>query len=493
MLRLTIQRKVFLAMSSLAIAVTLLLVTMTMWNLEKGFARYTAEMELGELGQQVEQMQRNYAASGSWAFLRNNEAAWRQLTRPYSETMGHTMLPPPNHPPSHQPFPETYTPRFGAAPPPPAIIPPLPANDPLAIFPRLSLEDNKGELVAGSARSSNMVWRPLFYNGKEIGRLLLAPNHNPESTIASAFLSSQMRNLWISGLAGLLLSLLASWWLSRHFLSPIRELATGSHALAKGDFTSRIPQHGEDELAELSRDFNQMAAQLEQIELSRSRWISDTSHELRTPLSVLRAEIEAMQDGIRTADGETLARLHRQVLQLGKLVDDLRLTQSSEVGGMAFQFDNINILTLLHETCEGFQARYARAGLVIDGSALPENTDAWTIRADGDRLLQVFNNLIENSLRYTDPGGRLRLSTTIRDNQCSLIFDDTPPAPPEAEMANLFDRFFRVEQSRSRSFGGSGLGLTICKQIIAAHDGEIHAESSPLGGLRIRLTLPGNA
>ena len=478
-------------MSSLAIAVTLLLVTMTMWNLEKGFARYTAEMELGGLAQQVEQLQRNYAAAGSWAFLRNNEAAWRQLTRPYSETIGRAIVPPRHHPPSPQPFPDPYEPRSGAVTPQPFISSNLPANDPLSIFPRLSLEDHKGELIAGSARSSDMVWRPLFYNGKEIGRLLLTPNHNPESTIASAFLSSQMRNLWISGLAGLLLSLLVSWWLSRHFLSPIRELATGAHALAKGDFSSRIPQHGEDELAELSRDFNQMAAQLEQIERSRSRWISDTSHELRTPLSVLRAEIEALQDGVRAADDETLARLHRQILQLGKLVDDLRLTQSSEAGGMSFDFDNINIVTLLHEACEGFQARYARAGLIIDRSALPENADTWIIKGDGDRLLQVFNNLIENSLRYTDPGGYLRLSASIKDNQCSLIFDDTPPAPPETDMANLFDRFFRVEQSRSRSFGGSGLGLSICKQIINAHDGEIHAEASPLGGLRIRLTLPG--
>ncbi|OIO68042.1 MAG: two-component sensor histidine kinase [Zetaproteobacteria bacterium CG_4_9_14_3_um_filter_49_83] len=481
MFRLTIQRKVFLAMSLLAAAIVLLLITLTMWNLEKGFSRYAAEMELGKLEAQVEALQHHYAEMGSWELLRNNDAAWRTLTRQAGSRLAPKMKPPP--PPR---FAANHVPPF----PPRALKAQQPPADPFGIFPRLSLLDNQGQLIIGSVPSVNAVWRPLYFNGTEIGRLLLTPNHNPESSIAAAFLSSQMRNLWLSGLAGLLLSLLVSWWLSRHFLAPIRDLNTGAHTIARGDFASRIPVRGEDELAELAEDFNQMAERLERMELGRSRWISDTSHELRTPLSVLRAEIEAMQDGVRPTDGETLARLHRQVLQLGKLVDDLRQTQRSEVDGLAFDFNEMNLLSLLHEACDGFLERFNGAGLSLDLAALPETGEAWLIEADGDRLLQVFNNLIENSLRYTQRGGTLQLSASINDAQFILIFDDTPPAPPVDALPQLFDRFFRVEQSRSRSLGGSGLGLAICQQIIIAHGGNIEAANSPLGGLRIRIMLP---
>ena len=271
-------------------------------------------------------------------------------------------------------------------------------------------------------------------------------------------------------------------------MAPIRDLASGVRKIADGGLDARIPVSRSDELGELATDFNHMADRLARQEELRRAWISDSSHELRTPLAVLRAEIEAMQDGVRPADAATLARLHKQVQQLAKLVDDLRLTLDREPGSADLDMAVLSPLAIVEETIEAFRERYAEAKIEIDTAGLAKGN--WRGRGDAGRLAQVFANLFENTLRYTDRGGRLRIAARADGQRFFLQFDDTAPAPPPSALPRLFERFFRAEPSRSRELGGSGLGLAICKTLIEAHGGRIAAAQSKLGGLSIRIELP---
>ena len=480
MIRLTIQRKVFLATLALVAATALLLVLATRWNLEQGFARYTASVEIARLGWLVDNVESAYAERGGWEFLQEDPQAWRRLHRPSNRGEPGLM----------------GGPREPGSPPPPQFRPPrpprpgqAPANDLFNIGPRLALFDLAGHQLAGHPDGREpAASRPVRHEGQIIGQLTLQAAPASASILDAGFLASQTRNLLLSGLAALVLALLAAWWLVRHLLAPVKDLAAGAREIAGGRLEARIPVHRSDELGELAADFNAMAEQLESAEEARRAWVADTSHELRTPLAVLRAEIEALQDGVRQPDEATLARLHRQVMQLAKLVDDLRTTLDG--GAMARQLVRVptESLALLNETVDAFRSRYAAAGLRIKWAAPKEG--GWTLEGDGDRLRQVFVNLLENTLRYTSAGGSLRIAAGVKGDRLRLAFDDSAPAPPKEALPRLFERFFRAEPSRNREYGGSGLGLSICKSIVEAHGGRISAGLSDLGGLAIRIELP---
>lgn len=516
MIRLTIQRKVFLTILALTTVLVVVLALALRWNLGQGFARYTSAAELARLSWLVEKIETAYAANGSWDFLRSDpERAWRRLTRPdprgdYNarredrdrlrsddvpprpRDFAPQGEPPPRWSDDRPPRPEydfrPRSPRQDEDPsrPRPAAAP---ANDPLRIAPRLTLFDGEGQRVAGNDGNDPVgATQPIHHQGKIVGHLSLLVASKAIDELDAAFLASQTRNILLAGAAALVLSLLAAWGLARHLLAPIRDVADGARRIADGWLDARIPVRREDELGELAVDFNLMAERLARIEESRRAWISDASHELRTPLAVLRAEIEALQDGVRTPDAATLARLHKQVAQLAKLVDDLRLTLDRELDSDSLAHVRFSPLEVLAETIAAFRERYAAAGIGIELAGL--NADNRTMLGDEGRITQVFINLLENSLRYTDAGGRLRIVARSDSRRLVVKFDDTAPAPPRAAMPHLFERFFRAEPSRSRALGGSGLGLAICKSLIEAHGGRIQAGYSDLGGLAVRIELP---
>ncbi len=491
MIRLTIQRKSFLATFVLTTAMALVLVFAMRWNLEQGFARYTGAAELARLDWLVRNLEAEYAAHGSWDFLKARpEQTWRRLVRSGPEGDFNPPPPPPEGEDWRPPRPMN---RFDGERAQSPFTPPqnrlLPPNGSLRIAPRLVLFDANGARLAGSGREGRIVAeRPLLNNAIPVGRLGLQAAPVVAGDLDAAFLASQSRNLLVFGAAALGLSLLAAWLLARHLLAPIRDLVRGVRKIANGGLDTRIPVNRSDELGELAADFNEMADRLARQEEVRRAWISDSSHELRTPLAVLRAEIEAMQDGVRSADAATLARLHKQVQQLAKLVDDLRLTLDREPGTADMEHELFAPLAIVEESIEAFRERYAAAGIELDTAGLV-GAGGW-VRGDAGRLAQVFANLFENSLRYTHAGGRLCIAAGVEGKRLILQFDDTAPAPSPAALPRLFERFFRAEPSRSRELGGSGLGLAICKTLIEAHGGWIAAARSKLGGLLIRIELP---
>jgi two-component system, OmpR family, sensor histidine kinase BaeS len=300
---------------------------------------------------------------------------------------------------------------------------------------------------------------------------------------------STRTNVPLLGLAALAFSLLTASLLARHLRRPIRSLVEGTRKLGAGEYATRIPVESGDELAELAVSFNQLASALQRSEESRKQWVADVSHELRTPLSVLRAELEAIQDGVRQPDKAALDLLHGQVMALTSLTDDLFQLARSDVGQLQYRMQELDVWVLLKEGTERFLSRYQKKGLELDlvreSSRL--RSSVW---GDSDRLKQLIGNFLENSYRYTDAPGKVEVRCCSVGAQWIISFDDTAPGVPAELQQRLFERFYRVESSRSKQLGGAGLGLAICRNIAQAHGGELRAGPSRLGGLRLELTLP---
>ena len=202
----------------------------------------------------------------------------------------------------------------------------------------------------------------------------------------------------------------------------------------------------------------------------------------------LRGELEAIQDGVRKFTPETVASLQAEVGTLTKLVDDLHQLSMSDEGALAYQKAPVDLIPLLEVAGGAFRERFASRGLKLQFS-LP---DSITVFGDRDRLMQLFNNLLENSLRYTDSGGSLQISAGQRDKTVRLTFADSAPGVSDDQLQKLFERFYRTEGSRNRASGGSGLGLAICLNIVEAHNGRIDVKSAPGKGSIFKVLFNDN-
>jgi two-component system sensor histidine kinase BaeS len=231
-----------------------------------------------------------------------------------------------------------------------------------------------------------------------------------------------------------------------------------------------------------------LAERLQQNEASRKQWIADIAHELRTPLAILRGEIEALQDGINQPDASTLASLHQEVSHLQRLVSDLYDLSMSDSGALSYRKESLDLIAVLQETLALHSTSLDEQQLSVDVKGL--NQQPVLIQGDSQRLQQLFKNLLENSLRYTDKPGQLHISTQLKAGWVDILFEDSSPGVPEDALPRLFERLYRVESSRNRATGGAGIGLSICRNIVEAHGGSISAAHSALGGLEIRVHLP---
>jgi two-component system sensor histidine kinase BaeS len=352
---------------------------------------------------------------------------------------------------------------------------------------RIELIDTAGDYVAGNpGLAAEVEELPLSLDGRAIGALRLAPMPQISGATDMAFAHAQTRSAAIAGAVILIGALVLSFALARWLLAPVRALASGTRALTAGDFSRRIGSARGDELGALSRDFDHLAATLEHHREARRQWGADIAHELRTPLSILRGEIQALQDGVRPLTPHALDSLQAECGRLGGLIDDLYQLSLADAGALDYRFDVLSFDELVRESVAAHRDACSASGLTIE-----ENVEASLI-IDGDarRLAQLLDNLLTNSRRYTDAPGRIRVSALGDGDIVRLAIDDTTPGVPPSALPHVFERLFRVEQSRSRAAGGAGLGLAICKAIVEAHHGSIAAEPSVLGGLRVIVELP---
>jgi two-component system sensor histidine kinase BaeS len=335
-------------------------------------------------------------------------------------------------------------------------------------------------------RSKPEIRVPIMLDGNLVGfvGLIPAPGINlPEEDV---FLQRQLFSLLIALGVGLLLAAGLAVMLARHLSRPVAAVGDGIRSLAAGDYGVTVKDSGGDEIAALGRDVNRLAGVLSENETARQRWMADIAHELRTPLSILQGELEAMADGVRPLDAEHLASVQAEVKHINALVNDLHQLALTDSGALAYKMNPIDLDAQVASAVDSFRDK--AAGKKIELSYESAGA-AVNIEGDEQRLTQLLRNLLENAVRYTDEGGEIRVSLNAHAGEAILEISDSTPGVAPAECEKLFDRLYRVESSRNRGTGGSGLGLSICRNIVAAHGGTISAEPGPLGGVLIRVVM----
>ena len=490
-MQLRLWQRLFIAFATLSV---LALAGFALWQqhaFRRGFLGYLNEVALERLQSASARLSNAYAEHGNWEFLRDRPARFGELIderRDPSRTDERGReddRPPP--------------PREDGPPPPPdgsrgddmpadARQPPHPPpHGPPGLMQRLVLVDAAGAHVVGNAEiPPGAPTVAIELGGQHIGTLRLAPQPQLNDAIDVAFAHEQLRNALIAAVAVLAGALLLAFALARGLLKPVHALASGTRALMAGDYQHRIAVERSDELGNLAGDFNHLAAALEQHRDARRRWGADIAHELRTPLSVLHGEIQALQDGVRTPTPAALDSLHAECERLGALIEDLYQLSLADAGALDYRFEPLDLGELVQDVLDLQRGACADAGLALE-SEIGANT---TIRGDAHRLAQLIGNLLANARRYTDAPGRIRFVTTATRDGARIIVEDTAPGVPADALPRLFERLYRVENSRTRGAGGAGLGLAICRAIVDAHDGHIEASPSVLGGLRIEIDLP---
>ncbi|WP_322887549.1 two-component system sensor histidine kinase BaeS [Escherichia coli] len=428
--------KLFLAIFATCIVLLISMHWAVRISFERGFIDYIKHGNEQRLQLLSDALGEQYAQHGNWRFLRNNDRFVFQILRSFEHDNSEDK-PGPGMPP------HGWRTQFWV----------VDQNNKVLVGPRAPIPPDGTR-------------RPILVNGAEVGAVIASPVERLTRNTDINFDKQQRQTSWLIVALATLLAALATFLLARGLLAPVKRLVDGTHKLAQ--------------------DFNQLASTLEKNQQMRRDFMADISHELRTPLAVLRGELEAIQDGVRKFTPETVASLQAEVGTLTKLVDDLHQLSMSDEGALAYQKAPVDLIPLLEVAGGAFRERFASRGLKLQFS-LP---DSITVFGDRDRLMQLFNNLLENSLRYTDSGGSLKISAEQHDKTVRLTFADSAPGVSDDQLQKLFERFYRTEGSRNRASGGSGLGLAICLNIVEAHNGRIIAAHSPFGGVSITVELP---
>ncbi len=323
---------------------------------------------------------------------------------------------------------------------------------------------------------------PIVVDRQEVGTALI---QLPESGLLPqdrAFRSSVNQLLLIGGVVAGVFALGLGIVLARRAVRPARELTEAARAAAAGDRSLRLEPASSDEFGDMARAFNRMAETIEQEDQLRRTFSADVAHELRTPLMILRSQIEAMQDGVVELDGEALGSLHDETLRMGRLVADLETLASAEAAGFSLMPSPTDLAALARDAVREFTGQADSRGIELRSSL-----DEVIAPVDATRIRQVIANLLSNALKFTQPGGAVTLSVSARGGIAVIRIADTGPGIPDDELSHVFDRFFRGRDVRA---GGSGIGLTVARELVRAHGGELSADPPPEGGAVFEVRLP---
>lgn len=445
-------------------------------NLNRGFVDYVNQSYRDRLDELAVTLGEHYEQSGSWQSIQD-PATWVRLTG--GPPGGRDKRPPP---PLRAPPPRQQRPQKGDKKP--------PRGGPLGFGPRVALLDASDRRLIGRPLppGADVYRSPVMVNDTLVGTLTIFLPKKLSGNRDLNFLEQQYRGLAIIGLAMLALATGLAWWLALNLTRPLMQTISAVRQLAEGHYGERLASGRRDEVGSLARDIDLLSQKLHENQRSRQRWISDISHELRTPLAIVRGELEAIRDGVRKPTAAAIDSLHAEAIRLGQLIDDLHQLAVADRGALNYSMKPVDLGDIVRQVCSSFKARISKAELQLTHSF--EDDVNPTVMGDARRLTQLLGNLLENSLRYTDAGGTIEVRVSQSDGNAIVQVQDSAPGVPEAECQRLFERLYRVESSRSRASGGSGLGLSICESIAKAHDGSISAMPAKTGGLAITLTLP---
>ena len=294
--------------------------------------------------------------------------------------------------------------------------------------------------------------------------------------------------LAFGAMAASLAAVIVSVFVAGRIVRPIHAMMQASRRIAGGDYGQRVQVLGQDELGALAQSFNRMAETLEQTEERRMELIGNVAHELRTPLAGIRSSMEGLVDGVLPAEPETFVAVQREAARLQRLVRDLEELSRAEAGQIPLDLRPVAVADLIRTAVERLAPQYEDKGVTLE-AGLPSASLQATV--DQGRVVQVLINLLGNALQYTGPGGRVVVKARPGDREVVVTVSDNGIGIAPDHLPHLFERFYRVDKSRSRSSGGSGIGLTIARHLVEAHGGQIWAQSAGPGqGSTFTFTLP---
>jgi two-component system sensor histidine kinase BaeS len=448
--------KLFLAIAGAIAGLTLVSYLVFTWTFERGFVQYVNRADDARLELMTDRLADVYAREGGWAALAPDPDRWAAMSR---DALG---LPSSADPGQRRELPLTIDPRL------------------------LLLDADRTVLIGRPEAAAGAVLKPIETGGRTVGYVGYVPRIERLQSLEQVYLRRQ-HQAFAAVTVGMVVAAFGlaaglAYWLSRR----VRALVHLTNALIRGDYTVRLAPRGHDELAQLARDFNTLAATLAAAQEARRAWIADIAHELRTPLAVLRAEIESLQDGVRPLNQDNVASLAHETGRLTRLVEDLHTLSLSDRGALSYHREPVDVADAVRDAVAA--QRLQTEGRDLDVRLDLE--DGTLVFADETRLAQVFANLMQNSLRYTDAPGRVAIAVRRDGDRVIVDWHDSKPGVAADELSHLTERLYRVESSRSRASGGSGLGLAIARAIVEGHGGTLSVAASPLGGLGVRLVFP---
>ncbi len=323
-----------------------------------------------------------------------------------------------------------------------------------------------GKVDSGAMGNREYIGIPITKQGIVVGAIYLSyrvPGGGFLGAIKGTILF--VRKVWwqflLAGASAAIIALLIARFLARGMTQPLRDMAQAASRMARGDYRQRVEVKSRDEVGRLAEAFNRMAGEMEGLERLRRDLVANVSHELKTPISALRARLENLLDGVEEPNPAVLAVMLQQTERLSRLIEELLDLSRLESGDVPLALEPVEIAPLVPP-----------------------------VTADRERLHQVLFNLLDNAFRYTPSGGAVTVRAVREDGSCEVFVEDTGPGIPPEHIGLVFERFYRVDPSRSREDGGTGIGLAIARSVVEAHGGRIWAESASGGGATFRFVLP---
>lgn len=491
--------QVFLAFAFFAVLLTSGLYLYSRLSFERGFNQYIEQKETSRNAKLINALERHYRMANNWGAFKKNRNYWELFVWQYSFNVrerGERPIPFPLPPELNNAFDQDEPDRF--------FIHRDTKNKRERRFngpdeflrhqpyKRFILLNENEKLIAGKKwRNETYFYSDLIIKsaGREkiVGYLGVPLNPALRDLRDNEFARRQQNHFLMIAMVALIIALGCAIPLSYLLTQRVKRLAVHVQRLSRGEYQQRLKTKGQDEISTLAENLNHLAHTLEQTEQARKRWVADISHELRTPLAVLKADLEALEDGVRKFDAKAIARLQKHAARLASLINDLYQLSLTDIGAMSYRKQNCDFTEILGEIATSLQDKLLQTGLTLDQHI---SNEPLMIFADTERLQQLLLNLFNNSINYTRAPGNIKILLFRDNNSAVFIIEDSAPGVEPELHEKLFERLYRAESSRSRETGGAGLGLSICRNIAEAHQGHISISNSDLGGLKITLTLP---
>jgi len=461
-MKIGIRSKLAIAVAAIAVAITLLVFLSMLFSFRAGFLQYVNTARYDYLQSLKATIEESIESHNAWGQLERQQRLWDALLRktykdnnPQIKDRNQPRSSPSQRPPKTNAF--------------------------------YLLDDDKKVIYGKPRDTKRPLVLPIVIDQKTVGYIGVHKLATFNRKVDQLFVANQTKTFFVIAIIAAILGAIAAFFLAHWMVSPIQRLNHAMKQLTTHDYTTRVAIPSKDEIGELMHSFNRLAVTLGEHELSQQRWIADISHELRTPLATLRGEIEALQDGVRTLTPERIDSLHEEIVHIQRIVDDLHQLALSDLGALRYRFADCDVLNIIQRVQQHNETLLQEKNLSFTITA---HNELPQIQADDDRLHQLLSNLMQNSLRYTNAGGEIRIELSHNDKQLIITWDDSTPGIEKDSHEKLFNRLYREESSRNRAQGGSGLGLSIAAAIVHAHQGTINTSDSTLGGLSVTVALP---